>query len=242
MPIMTPAEPCILLEWDSAFFGMRLARVIGDDLAQARQWCVDHEIDGAYLLIDSSCFDQIRLAEQHGFQLVDVRITLDRALKTDETYPSLEGRVRPAQPNDIPALESIARVNYGMTRFSLDPHFPEERAQAMYAHWIAKSVSGGADITWVTYDRVAITGYLSCHLRETEGQIGLVGVDPAHQQQGIGDALVSAGLRWFSEHGAQRVSVVTQGRNTAAQRLYQKHGFRTASVMLWYHWWARDRA
>jgi ribosomal protein S18 acetylase RimI-like enzyme len=37
--------------------------------------------------------------------------------------------------------------------------------------------------------------------------------------------------------GVQRVSVVTQGRNVAAQKLYQSCGFTTCSVQLWYHWW-----
>ena len=32
-------------------------------------------------------------------------------------------------------------------------------------------------------------------------------------------------------------SVVTQGRNVAAQRLYQSAGFRTAAVQLWHHCW-----
>jgi dTDP-4-amino-4,6-dideoxy-D-galactose acyltransferase len=235
-----PPEPCIPLEWDSAFFDMRLARVVGDELALARRWCVEHEMDGAYLLIDSSRLDLIQSAEQQGFRLVDVRVTLDRILAAGEADPIIKGRVRPAVVEDIPVLESIARVNYGMTRFSVDPHFPQDRVEAMYAHWIAKSVNGGASITWVTCDEQDITGYLSCILQETDGQIGLVGVEPARQNQGVGGALVAAGLRWFSEQGAQRVTVVTQGRNVAAQRLYQKHGFRTASVMLWYHWWARD--
>ncbi len=237
---MTPPEPCTLLEWDSAFFNMRLARVTGDNLAQARRWCAEHEIDGAYLLIDSARHDLVRSAERHGFHLVDVRVTLDRFLEPGDAEAFIEKQTRSATTADIPKLESIARVNYGMTRFSLDPHFPPDRVEAMYAHWIAKSVNGGANITWVTCDEQVITGYLSCILGETEGQIGLVGVDPAQQNQGIGSALVAAGLRWFSEQRARRVTVVTQGRNVAAQRLYQKHGFRTASVMLWYHWWARD--
>jgi len=37
--------------------------------------------------------------------------------------------------------------------------------------------------------------------------------------------------------------VVTQGRNLAAQRLYQRNGFVTASLQLWYHrWFPRENA
>ena len=33
------------------------------------------------------------------------------------------------------------------------------------------------------------------------------------------------------------MKVVTQGRNIAGQRLYQRCGFLTRSVELWYHKW-----
>jgi ribosomal protein S18 acetylase RimI-like enzyme len=54
---------------------------------------------------------------------------------------------------------------------------------------------------------------------------------------GVGRKLVVASLGWFDAHGADRVTVVTQGRNIAAQRLYQRCGFLTRSTGLWYHRW-----
>ena len=44
-------------------------------------------------------------------------------------------------------------------------------------------------------------------------------------------------LSWSRQQHAKRVTVVTQGRNLAAQRLYQGNGFVTASLQLWYHRW-----
>jgi ribosomal protein S18 acetylase RimI-like enzyme len=49
--------------------------------------------------------------------------------------------------------------------------------------------------------------------------------------------LTEAALAWFCAQGLQRAQVVTQGRNIAAQRLYQKCGFRTGEIALWYHRW-----
>jgi len=37
------------------------------------------------------------------------------------------------------------------------------------------------------------------------------------------------------------VTVVTQGLNVPAQRLYQKSGFLVSSVYLWYHLWIRPK-
>jgi hypothetical protein len=37
------------------------------------------------------------------------------------------------------------------------------------------------------------------------------------------------------------VNVVTQGRNSKAQRLYERCGFLTRSVQLWYHRWFMPR-
>ena len=46
-----------------------------------------------------------------------------------------------------------------------------------------------------------------------------------------------AALAWFSESGVRDVQVVTQGRNRAALRLYQRCGFVIEAVELWYHRW-----
>jgi dTDP-4-amino-4,6-dideoxy-D-galactose acyltransferase len=81
-------------------------------------------------------------------------------------------------------------------------------------------------------------GYVACRLGERQtGQIELLGVDTPAQGVGLGMRLVMAALEWFAANRATGVSVVTQGRNVAAQRLYQKCGFTTESLRLWYHCW-----
>jgi dTDP-4-amino-4,6-dideoxy-D-galactose acyltransferase len=54
---------------------------------------------------------------------------------------------------------------------------------------------------------------------------------------GLGRELVRAALTRIAESGAREASVVTQGANVAAQRLFQACGFRTASTKLWFHRW-----
>jgi hypothetical protein len=49
--------------------------------------------------------------------------------------------------------------------------------------------------------------------------------------------MVLAALDWFEMQGAKETTVVTQGRNVAAQRLYQQCGFITKTVQFWFHKW-----
>jgi ribosomal protein S18 acetylase RimI-like enzyme len=79
--------------------------------------------------------------------------------------------------------------------------------------------------------------YVTCHLKGDEAQIGLVGVSAQQLGRGLGTKLVQQFFSWSRQQNARRVTVVTQGRNLAAQRLYQRNGFVTASLQLWYHRW-----
>jgi RimJ/RimL family protein N-acetyltransferase len=69
------------------------------------------------------------------------------------------------------------------------------------------------------------------------GRIGIFAVAAEAQGKGLGHRLVDAALTWLARQGAARVTVVTQGRNSQAQRVYQRAGFRTHLVELWYHCW-----
>ena len=79
-------------------------------------------------------------------------------------------------------------------------------------------------------------GYVSCHLDRPAGGANRVGrCRTGRRGTGIGKSLVWP-LDWFSE-GAQKVTVVTQGKNRAAQRLYQQCGFLSRDLQRWYHKW-----
>nr|MBC7244140.1 GNAT family N-acetyltransferase [Chloroflexota bacterium] len=234
---------CQYLDWDSNFFHHRIAQVIvrrltTESIAWIMAWCKNHAIDCLYFLADSNDVTTVRLAEDHGFRLVDIRVTLERDLT--EPVKELEETaviVRLSNLEDIPALRAIARTSYRYTRFYYDTHFPVALCDALYETWIERSCRGYADAVWVADSQEDVVGYVSCHLNGAEGRIGLVGVHIAWQGQGIARLLILAALQWFAAQGVKKVSVVTQGRNCKAQRLYQRCGFLTRSVELWYHRW-----
>jgi len=232
------------LEWDSVFFGLRIAQVVSsqlstDTLAAISAACRVQKIDCLYFLASPEDTATIRLAEAEGFHLVDIRLTLERQVKASAVpWQPESADIRMATVADIPALRLIAAANHRDSRFYHDGRFPVMRCDELYATWIEKSCQDYADAVLVADYGTGAAGYLSCHLRDGGvGQIGLVGVSNRCQGKGLGKQLLHESLRWFAAAGAAHVKVITQGRNLAAQRLYQKSGFLTSSLQLWYHKW-----
>jgi dTDP-4-amino-4,6-dideoxy-D-galactose acyltransferase len=237
---MSDADLCELLPWDSTFFGFPIARIRGHTLtAQSADaidaWCREHRIKCLYFIARPDDPTTVEIAEQHGYHLADVRLTFERDLKSQILNPKSD-IIRPALPSDIPALRAIARASHTDTRFFFDPHFPREKCHALYETWIESSVHGFADkVLTGTGGEGEVAGYITCHL--TTPRIGLIAVSPNYQSKGLGRALVESALAFFHSRGAARVSVVTQGRNLAAQRLYTRCSFLPARLELYYHRW-----
>jgi len=241
---MEPATICQYLEWDSNFFGRRIGRLTTGILtpvmlSEVMRWCKSQAIECLYFLSETDDPGTIRLAEDNRFRLVDIRVTLEcrldpSHLKKSDLYKS----IRPFTPDDLPALRSIARMSHHDSRFYHDPNFPNPLCDALYETWIENSCNGYADAVLVAEFAQQPVGYITCRkLDQTTGQVGLTGVHVDVQGRGLGQGLVIEALRWFSERGISKVSVVTQGRNCRAQRVYQQCGFITYTLQLWYHRW-----
>jgi len=236
-------EPvCTYLDWDSSFFACRIARVNGHRLDEARltealAWCKTNRIDCLYFLADSDDAQTSALAESNGFLQTDVRLTLERTLTGSAAMVAPGDKVRLARLEDLDALKAIARTGHRDTRFYFDLHFERAKCDLLYETWIEKSFAGFAQAVLVAEVNAEPVGYITCSSQGAESQIGLLGVAEKCHGMGFGKQLVESFLAWSVEQGAARATVVTQGRNVSAQRLYQRMGFHTAAFQLWYHHW-----
>ncbi len=244
------SEPCQFLEWDTLFFGCRIARLNGSRLTERSlnrvlKWCQKQEIDCLYFLADSDDPRTVWLAHAHDFQLVEVRITLERWLKdwdpVTRPHDAPGVVIREARPDDIPALQAIARTSYLDSRFYFDPNFSEEKWSEYYATWVNNSCSGGADLAIVAVKDEETVGYITGLIdRHTnQGIYELTGVTDSARRGGIGQELFRSGLDWYVRHGVDYLWVATQGRNIATQRMIQRHGFLSKSCQLYFHKWFR---
>lgn len=105
---------------------------------------------------------------------------------------------------------------------------------------------GSRDHTWMVTQTLAaqhssVRGSPAAFITGTasgkRGQIGLLGVDERARGRGLGGLIVRAALDEFRQRGCIHVSVVTQGRNIGAQKVYQWAGFTSDSIRLWFHGW-----
>jgi len=239
---MTSNYPYQLLPWDSRFFGCRIARLNLDRLTapvvdSVLDWCRDQRIDCLYFLAGADDWRSQELAVAAGFQRVGVRLTLHRDV-TEQDDGSLPLGIRPCQAADIAALMKIARRAYSRTRFFADARFDRARCAELYETWLRKSCRGLADAVWVADSDAGPAGYITCRRQNREtGEIGLLGVRPENQGQGLGRRLLAAALAWGTRHGLKRMRVVTQGDNVTAVRVYRQAGFAVVAEECWYHYW-----
>jgi dTDP-4-amino-4,6-dideoxy-D-galactose acyltransferase len=232
----------VRLAWDSEFFGFPIARVTprrpdASALREAVQACRDERIRCACLLLDADATAASAIAQAHGFVLRDVRVELDR-LTTALAPPSSDAHlIAPARDDQRGALETIAREAIDTSRFVADPGFPPARCRQLYVAFLARGLDDPGER--VTLASAEATGFVACHLDATRsvGTIELIAVAAAARGSGLGSALVARALALFADAGLARAEVVTQGANVAAQRLYQRCGFRTRRTGLWFHRW-----
>ena len=235
-----------MLPWDSDFFGLRIARVrlrqLGPhDVSNVAAWCRRQRVDCAYFLASGRDPATSRRAQDAGYRMVGVRASLSTDLRPQPRRRSPKG-VRPPDPMDIEPIAALARSAFHDSRFYRDGNFERQRCDALYETWVRKSCAGWAQAVFLTGRRGTPDGFVTCHLDPgMVGRIGLIAIEPRARGAGVGSQLLETALQWFAERGAIRASVVTQGGNVDAIRLYERLGFRIDSLDFWYHFWPRGQ-
>jgi ribosomal protein S18 acetylase RimI-like enzyme len=84
------------------------------------------------------------------------------------------------------------------------------------------------NVVGYTYAGVEGNDYMA--LRGPAGVVYDIVVDPAHRGQGIGRMLLDATIDELKARGAPRVVLSTAERNAAAQRLFDRAGFRPTMI------------
>lgn len=230
-----------ILDWDSEFFGLRIAHlqpaaIAAANLAETEAWCRREGVQCAYLLAEAGDQGTHDAAAGCGFRLVDVRVKLAAEVGAEPDTAPVAG-VRLVSAGDIEQLKAIARDSHVDSRFYADGHFDRRRCDELFAHWIARSCDGWADRVFVAEAEGTAAGYVTVHRRGEGAEIGLVGVSASARGQGLATRMLVSARRWCAGEGLARVTVVTQGRNRSAMGLYQAAGYSVSDIHVWFHRW-----
>ncbi|HEX2096181.1 MAG TPA: GNAT family N-acetyltransferase [Solirubrobacterales bacterium] len=233
--------PCEVLDWDTELWGFPVARVLAERLDQdeARRiaaWGDQAGVRCTFLLAGADDGETAEAARAVGFWPVDSRVTLRRepgAAPRDGGAGGDAVEVRLAGEADRAALTALAREAHTDTRFFFDRGFPREGAEELYERWLARGFESPEREVLVADRRGEAVGYVIVSIDPPA--IELIAVAQAARGEGVGRALVAAVIDRYPD---SPVTVVTQGRNVAALRLYEAAGFRVTSSQAWYHRWS----
>lgn len=232
-----------VLDWDSKLLGETVVRIEGDAACSADLRAVlDHARRAgarlAYAFAGAALPGD--MAGALGGRLVDEK-------RTYRFEPGAAGAVARVQPDGVEifrgtsagsVLEDLAVQSGEGSRFAVDPDFPRAKFVEMYQTWIRKSVAGERAESVLTVSRDGrIAGMITLDREGERGRIGLLAVDRSRRGSGLGQSLVRAANAWFADRGVRVAEVVTQGRNAAACRLYERCGYVLGKTEFVYHFW-----
>lgn len=180
----------------------------------------------AYAKVDTADVAGLWRLTDAGFRVVDAAVTLETSTRVDVRG----GDLRFAVPHDGEAVRRIAGSSFRYSRFHVDPLIPLDLAHSIKAEWAANFFAGTRGDGMVVAERNGrVVGFTQLMWRADDCLvIDLIAVEPAHQGEGIGRAMI--GYAWERGTGdgrrPLRLRVGTQVANTPSIRLYESLGFR----------------
>jgi dTDP-4-amino-4,6-dideoxy-D-galactose acyltransferase len=232
----------VRLPWDSNHFGFPIGRILPTSLSYASlsRALAGAEAAGTRCLYWLSDPDDSQVAdgERVGFKVVDVRVELIARLASQKVSRIAATTIREVGESDLVPLKALASTSHRNTRFYRDGSFPTDRADQLYAEWIEKSFQDPKQEVLASGPAGQPSGYIASGVSDDgHGVIGLIAVDESRRGTGLGSALVSAAMGRLAQQGIEQVTVVTQGDNQPAHRLYNALGFSERSRFVWLHRW-----
>jgi ribosomal protein S18 acetylase RimI-like enzyme len=148
--------------------------------------------------------------------------------------------IRRAESNDLRALGALGALLVRTHHAFDNQRFmqPGVNIEDGYAWFLGTQLDESEAIVYVAERKGAIVGYVyGCieplswkELRDRAGFIHDVVVMPEARRSGIARSLVEAAATWLESAGAPRVMLWTAEKNTSAQSLFARLGFRRTMI------------
>lgn len=228
------------LPWDSETFGFKVGNLLCSELIEVedlRQIVFQSHVDGYRLLY---CKEMIipEVALSDSFFLADEKVVYKTVISEYSCCisDSVKSILQQPMNNDLLLL---ALQSGGHSRYYLDKNMPIHVFLSLYSKWIQNSLDGliASDVLAYQIDGKNV-GMLTYKHSNNVVTIGLIAVDHAYADRGIGSKLLGHMFSLFPQ--GTIVEVATQKRNVGACHFYEKNGFYREHIQNIYHIWVDD--
>jgi mycothiol synthase len=194
---------------------------------------------GESATLDASCGSdnkpRLDFLERHGFHKEEIRTLRyerDLRLAIPEYHLSADFSLRSAQGEaDAAPLAALHRAAFGTDHMTVEYRLAMMRVPGYDPELdLYMAAPGGKPVAFCV-----------CHveeenepIRRESGYTDPIGVDPDYQGQGLGKAVLLAGLKALKDRGIDCAKLGTSSENISMQRLAETAGFRITSEKLWF--------
>lgn len=233
-----------MLSWDSNFFGFNVGYISSNYLTEniyqnVEKFLINNKTKVAYFLCDCHDRETVKIAQNNGFDFVDIRLSF---LKKNISFSKVElseMKFQKANENDLNKFDYIVDDMYRESRYFFDGNFDPKKLNDFYKGWLNKAILGLFDDECYY---ISIKGEIGsfCTIRYISDKIatiGLVGVNKSYLGQKLGELTLKLTQNQLIKKGIKTINVVTQGRNFHAINLYQNNNFLLDETQVWYHKW-----
>ncbi len=147
--------------------------------------------------------------------------------------------VRTCERADLPAVARLAGELVRMHHaFDAARFFLPERVEEGYAWWFGQELDRAEVVLLVATRGETIVGYVDARLEERDwntlldacGALHDIWVEPDARRGGLATQLAEEAIAQLTTKGAPRIVLHTAATNTAAQKLFERLGFRRTMI------------
>lgn len=229
------------LEWDSQFFGYRVARIILDKegcdiINSVFQLLKSEKFRLTYFFVPPEEKELNGFISNRGSILVDQKATFSKPTEKHDKFSNSIVEYQEAEINET-LIELVLQAGL-FSRFCMDKNFKNKEYERLYVEWLTKSINKTiAFKTLVAKRDTDIIGLTTLGDKADYADIGLVAVDRNFRGQGIGYDLIQTADAIACDMEFKEIKVVTQLKNKGACRLYEKCNFHIECITNIYHYW-----
>jgi dTDP-4-amino-4,6-dideoxy-D-galactose acyltransferase len=231
----------IKLDWDTSFFGYKVAKIFFDQSGGEYFDDLIREIKSeairlTYLFVNPSDIGLNNDIKKKGGLLVDGKTVFSKTPQPHNKFDNKIIEFTGREPDD--RLVELALHAGLYSRFRIDRNFRSHEFERLYTQWLVKSIDKTlAFKVLVAVYGDSIVGLTTLGEKENNADIGLVSVDSSYTGRGIGTDMIHYADNIAFEKKYEKIRVVTQQQNARACKLYEKCGFHFENITNVYHLW-----